>query len=323
MLRAHLFDQRHGTQVERWSDVLDDLGENRVLWVDLLEPSFDEEREVGEALGLDLVETGRLHREEHGQPGLDQGKGYLKVAVLAARGMDTSPSETAVVDCYVGENWVLTIHSVQLAVIDDFRELAEGEGEIGILDAPSFLAQLLEWVVTSYLRAFDRIEVDLEEFDVRVLGSAQHDAEGQIGQLVEVRRQVGELRRSLAPHREVFAALSKSEFDPLSSEGSAKRFEELVARTDTALAAARDAKDAIIGSFDVLIARTEHRTNEIMKVLTLASVLLLPGALIAGVMGMNFKPSIFEHAALFWVTNGVIVLIALATLAGARIRRWI
>jgi magnesium transporter len=278
---------------------------------------------VGEALGLDILEAEGVDGEEGAHPGLAQGDGSLKVTVLAARGMEADASETAVVDCYVGKNWVLTVHAVELAVIDDFRELADGEGEVGILDAPSFLARLLEWVVTSYLRAFDRIEVDLEEFDVRVLENARHDAERQIGQLVEVRRQVGKLRRSLAPHREVFAALGQSEFDPLSSEGSAERFSELVARTDTALAAARDAKDAIIGSFDVLIARTEHRTNEIMKVLTLASVLLLPGALIAGVMGMNFKPSIFEHAALFWVVNGVIVLIAVATLAGARIRRWI
>ena len=53
------------------------------------------------------------------------------------------------------------------------------------------------------------------------------------------------------------------------------------------------------------------------------TVILLPGALIAGVMGMNFHPSIFQHSFLFWVVNGVIVFIALATLAIARARRWI
>ena len=35
-------------------------------------------------------------------------------------------------------------------------------GEIGALDAPSFLATLLEWTVTSYLRAFDEIEEMLD-----------------------------------------------------------------------------------------------------------------------------------------------------------------
>ena len=69
----------------------------------------------------------------------------------------------------------------------------------------------------------------------------------------------------------------------------------------TCTASARDAKDAVVNSFDVLILRTEHRTNEIVKVLTLASILLLPGALIAGVMGMNvnFSAATFAHSPLF------------------------
>jgi magnesium transporter len=322
MLDAYLFDQRQGKRIEAWADLLHNLSESQVLWLDLREPSAEEVREVGEALGLDGLEPGHFP-EEGVKPAFDQRKEYLRVTALAAGDTEAHASETVAVDCFVGENWVLTAHSTELAVIEDFRDRTEGEGKIGILDAPSFLAVLLEWVVTSYLRAFDKIEVDLEEFDVRVLRSARRNAERQIGTLVDVRRRVGRLRRSLAPHREVFAALSDSEFDPVSSEESAKRFGELTAKTETALAAARDAKDAVIGSFDVLVARTGHRTNEIMKVLTLASILLLPGTLIAGVMGMNFHPGIFQHAVLFWVVNGVIVLIALATLALARVRRWI
>ena len=151
------------------------------------------------------------------------------------------------------------------------------------------------------------------------------DAEREINALVEVRRRVGRLRRWLAPHREVFAALTDSEFDPVSTEESAQRFSELAVEDRPALAAARDAKDAVIGSFDVLIARTEHRTNEIIKVLTVASILLLPGALIAGVMGMNvnFSTSTFAHSPIFLGAVVAILLIAGATLAVARSRRWI
>jgi Mg2+ and Co2+ transporter CorA len=126
-------------------------------------------------------------------------------------------------------------------------------------------------------------------------------------------------------HRDVFAALTDAEFDPVSSEESAERFGQLASKTDAALAAARDAKDAINGSFDVLIARTEHRTSEIIKVLTEASILLLPGALIAGVMGMNvnFKASTFAHSPIFLGAVLAILLVAGATVGVARSRRWI
>lgn len=323
MLSAYLFDQRQSNRIEAWPDVLRNLGESQLLWLDLVETSAEEEREVAETLGLDDEGAGRLC-EEGVHPALDQGHGYLRVTAVAVRdaGGDAD-SQLVALHCLVGENWVVTAHDSEVEVVEDFRERVDGRGEIGVLDAPSFLAELLEWVVESYLRAFDHIEAGLEEFDLRVLRSARRDAEQQISELVKARGQVGTLRRSLAPHREVFAALGESEFDPVSTKESAKRFGELANKTDTALAAARDAKESVIGSFDVLIARTGHRTNEIMKVLALASILLLPGALIAGVMGMNFKPSIFQHAELFWVINGMILLIALVTLAIARMRRWI
>ncbi len=147
----------------------------------------------------------------------------------------------------------------------------------------------------------------------------------QIKLLIEARRRVGSLRRSLAPHRDVFAALGHSEFDPFSSETSSRRFVELTARLDAALASARDVKDAIASSFDVLIIRTEHRTNEIIKVLTLVSILLLPGALIAGVAGMNvnFKPEVFFDSPLFWVVIVTVAAISVTSILLARARNWV
>jgi magnesium transporter len=78
-----------------------------------------------------------------------------------------------------------------------------------------------------------------------------------------------------------------------------------------------------VGSFDVLIARIGHRTNHVMKVLTLASVILLPGALLAGVMGMNFQIGLFQISWVFYVVIATIVLIAPLTFGVAKLRNWI
>ncbi len=323
MVSAYLFDQQHGERIEAWQDALRGLSESQMLWLDLQNPSEEEESEVREALDLSRKDTFAGADEN---PSLEQCDGYLKVAAVAVSDASGhSSAETVALSCFIGENWILTAHASELAVINEFRERAEGGGEIGILDAPSFLEVLLGRVVTSYLQAFDKLEADLEEFDLRVLRSARRNAEEEIGILVEIRQRVGRLRRSLALHRDLFAALTEAEFDPVSTEESAERFGQLAVKTDAALAAARDAKDAINGSFDVLIARTEHRTNEIIKVLTVASILLLPGTLIAGVMGMNvnFSASTFAHSPIFIGSVAAILLIAAATLGVARSRRWI
>ena len=57
-----------------------------------------------------------------------------------------------------------------------------------------------------------------------------------------------------------------------------------------------------------------------MKVLTLTSVILLPGALIAAVMGMNFKVGLFDDPMLFWIVVAVIVAIAPLTIGIAKQR---
>jgi Mg2+ and Co2+ transporter CorA len=57
-----------------------------------------------------------------------------------------------------------------------------------------------------------------------------------------------------------------------------------------------------------------------MKVLTLTSVILLPGALIAGVMGMNFKVGVFEDSSMFYIVVALILALAPLTVAIARMR---
>ena len=325
VVTAYLFDRRQGKSVDDWAESLHGLSKNQVLWLDLVGASVDEAAEVLDTLDLGDAEGLRLGDPE-GKPGIVQHEGHLRVTAVAVSDAESDPDrERIVIDCFLGSNWVLTAHNADLAVLDDFRGITEGKGEIGLLDAPSFLSTLMEWVVTSYLHAFDEIEETLDEFDVKALANPSNDPEEEIRLLSAARSRVGRLRRTLAPHREVFTALSHSEFDPLSSEQSAQRFVALTARVDAALASARDVRGGIASSFDVLIVRTEHRTNEIMKVLTLASILLLPGALLAGMAGMNvnFNPHIFLHSTLFWLVVAAIILIALTTLALARLRRWI
>ena len=60
-----------------------------------------------------------------------------------------------------------------------------------------------------------------------------------------------------------------------------------------------------------------------MKVLTLTSVILLPGALIAGLMGMNFIVGIFDATWPFYAVVALVLTIAIVTLAVAKRRDWI
>jgi magnesium transporter len=217
---------------------------------------------------------------------------------------------------------VVTAHDRPVAVLDEFPQRVSGSGDTGVLDDPAFLATLLEWVLGAYSEAFERLEERLEEFDVQAM-RGRGRAERDIERLVAERREVGVLRRALAAHRSALTALTHPELEALGSDASGERFRSLLRRFEATVQEARDARESIVGSFDVLIARTGHRTNDIMKVLTLTSVILLPGAVIAGVMGMNFKLDIFESTWPFYVVLTVMAVVALVTVGVAKLREWI
>ena len=120
----------------------------------------------------------------------------------------------------------------KIEVLDEFFERAQGGGQVGALDALSFVATILDWIVASYLRALDAVESELEELDAKVMSNTPKEAADDLTRLVELRRTIGTLRRALSPHREVVVSLSHPELDSLSSEESAQRFADARAPRD-------------------------------------------------------------------------------------------
>ena len=320
-VRALLYEGDQCEEVEDWRGQLEHRGRRSILWIDFDCPGSSDISELVEALQLS-AESAEEFNSEAVEPFFGEFGSYLHVTALVPAEVEER-TRLVRVTCLVAEHWIVTMHEGSVEVLEDFRKRAEGSGEVGLLDGPEFLADLLEWVLAAYLSAFEAVERVLEEFDTRAMKGDHNDADEELESLVEVRREVGRLRTALVSHREMFLALTRPELDGLTNSSHAERFANLRVELENAVQSARDSRESVVGSFDVLVARTGHRTNEIMKILTLGSMLLLPGAVIAGVMGMNFKLGLFETDAYFWVVCGAILVLAALTVAAARVRGWI
>lgn len=318
MTQAILFERQQVAELEDLSDRPRRLSGSTLLWVDLDGGSEAGADEVAEAFGLDKQTRDGLAKRSDRPVFKDYGR-YLHLTTYAPR--EDDGGKLHALECVVGENWVITAHDRPIVVLEDFAARVSGSGDTGSLDGPGFLAALLEWVLGSYTAAFERIEQRLEDFDVHAMRG--RGADEDIEKLVEMRREVGTLRRALAAHRFALVALTHPELEALGDNASGERFVSLYTRYESTMQEARDAREAIVGAFDVLIARSGHHTNQIMKVLTIVSVILLPGALVAGVMGMNFQVGLFDSAWLFWVIVAGIIAVAPLTLGVAKAKQWI
>jgi magnesium transporter len=321
-MSAILFDRDQVDHLDELPDRPERLNGSRLLWVDIDRRDAASAARVAQTFALDDA-TRDLLASSGGEPVFSDHGRYIHVTTYSpCEEKEDEDEDLIALECVVGKNWVITAHDRPIEVLKEFSEQVSGSGDTGVLDGPAFLATLLEWVLGAYSGAFEALEERLEEFDVHAM-RGQGRAEQDIERLITERRKVGVLRRALAAHRSALTALTHPELEALGNDGSEQRFQSLMTRFDATVQEARDARESIVGSFDVLIARTGHRTNDIMKVLTLTSVILLPGALLAGLMGMNFKVGLFQSTWLFYVVLAVVVGIAVIALGVAKLRDWI
>ena len=298
------------------------MGERPLLWLDLCDPSPEDEARVADWLGCDR----RLMRREtrrRDRPSLANfGSLFRVTAASVALAGSQSPIELGHLTLVSGRNVVVTVHDVPLAFLDELREREKGETGIGALAAESFVASLLDRLLDSYFGAVEVLVHDIDRVEVALLGKR---APPQfLDLLVAARKRLAELRRLLKMHRDVFYGLARPDFMATEQPEARPHFEALDRRYERAEDEVEGARELVIGSFELLSARAAQAMNETMQTLTFATVLMGVLALIAGVMGMNFQVAFFDSGAPGFIAV-VVSMLALAALGTwiAKRRGWL
>jgi magnesium transporter len=293
------------------------LGDARLLWVDVDEADEDGLGVVARTLELEPTVIRRLTTETR-RPELVRlpDRVVLRLGAVEADDDEAQRHELVVV---VGKNHVVTIHDGPLGPIDAFRTELEEEPDLGRLDAAAFAIAVIDSLLSAYFQQIERIERDVDALDELAVRSKRE--ESFLATVLRLRRRIARVRRTLVPNREALAPLGRPDFELRSDLGSI--WPGLLDRLERAIDAIENARELLVGSMDLYLGRASQRTNDVMKVLTLVSAILLPGALLAGIMGMNFQVSFFDNAANFYLVIGAMGVMALVILALARWRSWI
>ena len=292
------------------------LRDDELLWVDMTDPSESDIQSVVAALALPDA-TGQLLDDDAEAPLTAVRAGAVEV-VVRAPGVELD-DEPRALRILVGDDWVITSHRAPIGFLEERRERIQDDREVGRLSPVQFLIAVLNWHVDAYLQAAEQLEREVEALDDAALRTERD----LLRRLVRMRRRIAQVRRTLAPHREVFAELARPDLLPDLAAGDREQLNAMVARLERAADAIANAREMLIGTFDVHMTRTAQRTNDIVRVLTWASVVLLPAGVIAGIMGMNFQVGFFEDPTMFWVVLAAMVSIAIGTLLAARLRGWL
>jgi Mg2+ and Co2+ transporter CorA len=291
------------------------LKQDELLWIDAQAPSGDERDVITGVLSLDAATLEAVDSDDDLPDARVLDDGVVVTVQTIDRDIDEEPALLRIV---VGPEWALTWHSEAIEFLDEHLERIQDRREVGRLTPLLFLVAMLGWHLDTFFDAADQLERDVDDLDTAALRADQSDL---LEQLVTMRRRISRMRRLLSLHRDMYTEIGSPDFFPEREPREAEALEAMTHRLERATEAVANAREMLIGTFDVHMTRTAQRTNDIMRLLTWVSVTLLPAGVLAGIMGMNFQVSFFDNPTVFWIVVGTMVVVAVATLSIARWRR--
>src|SRR5690349_659526 len=244
-------------EVELTADVLGGLDARQLLWVDMAAPTPEEIARVAALFG---IRPGALRvPEQTRRPSLVNYGACFGLCVYAALNGSEDRCKARPLVLVAGDNFMVSVHRGDLPFIEELRRREKGDTRLGELTSESFVASLLDWVLSSYFHAVERLEHEVDDTEVAILG--HRHTSGFLRKMVDARQEISELRRLLKPHRDVFYGLSRPDFTATESPEAKVHYVALNEHFERAEDALESARDLVVGSFDLFSTRAAQRTN--------------------------------------------------------------
>jgi magnesium/cobalt transport protein CorA len=318
-----MFDAQGSDKQIDLEDVnLERIKENQLLWINVRSRESEAiEKAVG-LLGLTKLPVKSILNLSE-RPKIDIFEDFYRFFIVSVRTFENGRIERVPIDFVVGKNFVITIHEGEVEYFKEFSGLEEGENHIGELDAESFVAALLDLHIVSYFYALEKIEEKVDKLDARVL-QTEIETNEFLAETVELRKSVSNLRRWFLPHRDVFYALSRPDFQQIAESDSAEHFKMLNQHFENAVDAIESSRDTVLSLFDLYATKSAQLMNIFIQRLTFLTLIMGSLSVIAGILGMNYEVDyIFKNRYGFWITIIGMILIAVGLAILAKIKRWI
>jgi magnesium transporter len=264
------------------------------LWLDLLEPTQQEERLVEARLGIDIPTREEMSEIESSSR-LYEEEGGLYVTVTVVTKLDSDLPENAQVTFILKDNRLVTNRYIDTLPFRRFQ-LQVGRHPQYQASAQAVFVALLEYIVNRIADVIERVGADIdrvaaEVFNQNNVKQAQlRTLQRDYRKLLERTGQAGEL---IAKARESLASLSRLlAFVQQSSVPMAQDVRTRLRTLSKDVVAMSDHANFLNSNLNFVLDATlgmiNIDQNNILKIFSVVTVFLLPPSVIGGIFGMNF-----------------------------------
>ena len=267
-------------------NVLSALGSEEFFWLDLDDEASD--GTVAEMLSVHFkfhplaVQSAERFNQ---RPRIDD---YDTFMYLVARGADPDHTGQAEVHIFWTDRYVVTVHRGENCVA-----LAQVRARIEqhhARDAASPQIVIVYLIVSALADGFFPV---LSKFDDRI-DSLEDDilkapTEAQLGELFDMKRSLMDMRKVIAPQRDMMASINSGVAEvPGMTDEASRYFRDLYDHLIRLADLVDNYRDLLSGVMDTHLSTVSNRLNVVMKQLTIIATIFLPLSFLTGFFGQNF-----------------------------------
>lgn len=266
-------------EVERAKDDPDAL-----VWVDITAASMEELRELQRIFKFHDLAIEDC-QESLTKPGVTDYDNHCFVTMHVPMFPNGNREpEVQELNCFLGDGFVVTVHSQPFTVIANIFALCQKNGIAIGRGADYVFYAIMDDIVDSYFHILNEFDDDIDDLEDEIL---THPTPATLNKVFLIKRQLIHLRRVIGPQREIFGMLNNREF-PYIQRQTIVYFRDVYEHLIRVYELIDSLRDLLSGALETYVSIQSNRLNEIMKLLTVFSSILLPMNLIAGIYGMNF-----------------------------------
>jgi magnesium transporter len=293
-----------------------------LTWVNIEKPTSRETDWLAENYHfhpLDLDDC--LSRRQ--RPKIDEYEEYVFVVLhfplFSWEARVTVPSQVSI---FIGKDYLITLHDGMLKpLVKLFRDCQlHEEARQAFLKTSGFLLyRITDRLVDYCLPITYKIMENLERVEDEIFATK---GRGTVIELSILRRDIISYRRVIWPMRAVLGSLEQK-IEKFTAEDMEVFWGDLVDHVDKIWDTLDECKEIVEGLKDTNDSLYSHRTNEVIRILTVISTIMLPLTLVASIYGMNINLPGDDNDLSFLVILIIMFVVIGIMLAFFRHRRWV
>lgn len=238
------------------------------------------------------------------RPKLDEYPNYLfLILIFPVYNRNSHRIEPSEIDMFIARDYLITLHDKKLDPISKlFNEcsISEITKTKYLLKGNGFLLyQILEKLFLYCFPILDHITKNIENIQKKIFLGKQRE---MVEEILINKQNIVNIRIYMKTQKNVLKKLKEKEEQFFALENLKIYFQNLIDYTENIWDILESQKDSIEAIEETNNALLSHRLNQIMKTLTVISVIMLPLGLIANLFGMNVKyPFLETFPYSFWL----------------------